>query len=70
MVWRVWICLRLIGISSFEDIQRSQLRLHTRPVFGVAFDTSIELIYGLIIYGWKSTDVYFLEQKLEFNLEH
>ena len=44
--------------------------LHTKTVFGVAFETSIELIYGLIIYGLKATDVYFLEQKLEFNLEH
>ena len=31
--------------------------LHTKPVFEVAFDISIEMIYGFIIYGWKDTDV-------------
>ena len=44
--------------------------LHTKPVFRVSFDISIESVYEQNIYGWKDTDVYFLGQKLEFNLEH
>ena len=44
--------------------------LYTKPVFGVTFSTSIEIIYSLIIYGWKDMDVYFLDQELEFNLEY
>ena len=39
--------------------------LHTKPVFGVAFSISIEMIYSQIIYVWKDMDVYFLDQKTE-----
>ena len=46
-----------LRIKLWRNPKKPIMGLHTKPVFGVTFDISIEMIYECIIYGWKATDV-------------